>query len=366
MLGRHCISAWSSTQGVIALSSGEAELYAMLKGATVTIGLISLAADFGRNLQGKVHSDASAAIAIVNRSGVGKLRHIRVQYLWLQQRVADKDIVVQKVAGTENPADLMTKHLSYDVMAKHVEKLHFNLNKDRAKTAPKLDLLSGGHVLAAAPCCTCLGVDIAADEHFSPLCARGMSEEAPYSGQASLRKSRQSMVSTADILNQVTRRHDKPRRNMFTPLRVAGAPPARALTPMRLTRGTFVKSGLPFQVIDTWTARAEAHRELKEPWVGSTSFFLRHNQGTDVQFEGQGDRQPEKGCSDMYRSYRDCVFSCDVDDNGGDSWLSPFRTTLVAAAPVVSVPEYCPQGVISGSRGGCRRSHSICSVGIHE
>ena len=125
------------------MSSGEAELYAMLKGATMTIGFISLAADFGRNLQGKVHSDASAAIAIVNRSGVGKLRHIRVQYFWLQQRVRDKDIVVQKVAGTENPADLMTKHLSFDVMAKHVEKLNFNLNKDRAKTAPKLDYVGG-------------------------------------------------------------------------------------------------------------------------------------------------------------------------------------------------------------------------------
>ena len=51
VLGKHCISAWSSIQGVIALSSGEAELYAMLKGATMTIAFISLAADFGRELR---------------------------------------------------------------------------------------------------------------------------------------------------------------------------------------------------------------------------------------------------------------------------------------------------------------------------
>ena len=89
----------------------------MLKGATMSLGFISLAGDFGRELQGRVRSDASAAIAIVNRSGVGKLRHVRVQYFWLQQRVRDKEILVQKVAETENPADLMTKHLSFDNLA---------------------------------------------------------------------------------------------------------------------------------------------------------------------------------------------------------------------------------------------------------
>ena len=150
VLGTHCISAWSPIQGVIALSSGEAELYAMLKGATMTIGFISLAADFGRELQGKVHSDASAAIAIANRSGVGKLRHVRVQYFWLQQRVRDKDIVVQKLAGTENPADIMAKHLSFENMSKHVTKLNFSLGKDRAKTAPKLEYVAVNTSFAGA------------------------------------------------------------------------------------------------------------------------------------------------------------------------------------------------------------------------
>ena len=32
--GKHMIKSWSSTQQVMALSSGEAELYGMLKGAT--------------------------------------------------------------------------------------------------------------------------------------------------------------------------------------------------------------------------------------------------------------------------------------------------------------------------------------------
>ena len=42
-LGGHVLKAWSSTQGVISLSSGEAEYYAMLKCGSIGFGLLSLA-----------------------------------------------------------------------------------------------------------------------------------------------------------------------------------------------------------------------------------------------------------------------------------------------------------------------------------
>ncbi len=73
MLGTHQISCWPTTQAIVALSSGAAELYAMVKGAARTLGIVSLANDFGMILDGKVRSDASAAIGIVDRTGVGKL-----------------------------------------------------------------------------------------------------------------------------------------------------------------------------------------------------------------------------------------------------------------------------------------------------
>ena len=73
------IKSWSSTQQVMALSSGEAELYGALKGATQTKGLISMMADFGEKVVATVCSDASAAISIAHRQGLGKTRHIEVQ-----------------------------------------------------------------------------------------------------------------------------------------------------------------------------------------------------------------------------------------------------------------------------------------------
>ena len=109
MHGWHTVKTWSTTQSVVAMSSGESELYSMTKGAANALGLIALAADFGLVRSGKVHTDASATLGIVKRQGLGKLRHINVQYLWLQDRTRNGDLEVQKVAGAENPADLMTK-----------------------------------------------------------------------------------------------------------------------------------------------------------------------------------------------------------------------------------------------------------------
>ena len=50
-------------------------------------------------------------MGICGRQGLGKLRHIDTQCLWIQQRVRDGTIELVKVRGDDNPADLFTKHL---------------------------------------------------------------------------------------------------------------------------------------------------------------------------------------------------------------------------------------------------------------
>ena len=65
-------------------------------------------------------TDSTATIGICGRDGLGKLRHIDTQCLWLQQKVRNGSLEIRKVKGTENPADLFTKHLG---SAKVVENL---------------------------------------------------------------------------------------------------------------------------------------------------------------------------------------------------------------------------------------------------
>ena len=143
MLGKHLIKSWSTTQQVIATSSGEAELYALVKGAYQTKGFMSMLVDMGHVMDGKVCTDASAAIGIVHRRGLGKVKHLDVQYLWVQQEVNDGRLGIEKVGTLVNPADLFTKALCGDTIDRHLTALGFEKCTGRAKTAPTLGQLEG-------------------------------------------------------------------------------------------------------------------------------------------------------------------------------------------------------------------------------
>ena len=227
----------------MALSSGEAELYSLVKGAAQTLGLISLARDFGIQLEGRVHTDASAALGIVSRQGLGKVRHLRVQYLWIQERVRKGDLAMKKVPGAENPADLLTKHLAAADMLRHTEDLCITLHKDRADAAPQLSRVS----------------TVAIDEE-------------------------KFLQENGLIIFE----HERPRTTLMTPSRVNGVAPLKALVAARRTRGVFIDNGEEFEIVDQWRAKASAHEDLGRRWIGSTAFWLK----TDSRSVAQGCNTP--------------------------------------------------------------------------
>ena len=115
MLGGHCLKTWSSTQGAIALSSAEAEFYALVEAVLRAKGLITVALELGftsLRTEVKAVTDSSAAKSFLTRRGLGKMKHIEIRDLWLQEEVLKGQVEVMKVLGTENPADLMTKFLN--------------------------------------------------------------------------------------------------------------------------------------------------------------------------------------------------------------------------------------------------------------
>ena len=99
--------------------------------------MMSLARDLGVELRGRISTDASAALGIIQRQGLGKLRHIATQFLWIQEKVRNDELDVVKVAGTENPADLLTKHVPAELIRRHTVKLGIVLGSGRAATAPQ-------------------------------------------------------------------------------------------------------------------------------------------------------------------------------------------------------------------------------------
>ena len=55
--------------------------------------------------------DSSAAKGFASKRGVGKVRHMEVKWLWLQEDVRRGRVKVSKVLGTQNPADVLTKFM---------------------------------------------------------------------------------------------------------------------------------------------------------------------------------------------------------------------------------------------------------------
>ena len=89
---------------------GEAEYYALVTGSAEGLGIESLANDMGYNLKVTViWTDSNTARSLASRRGLGKMRHVELRYLWVQDMVKDNRLRVKRVNGVDNPADHLTK-----------------------------------------------------------------------------------------------------------------------------------------------------------------------------------------------------------------------------------------------------------------
>eukprot|EP00969_Alexandrium_andersonii_P277623 12271813-Alexandrium_andersonii.AAC.1 len=64
----------------------------------------------GMDLKRRLWTDSTAARAMSQREGPGKLKHVGLKRLWLQSQVEDDKLEVRKVHTDENYADVLTKH----------------------------------------------------------------------------------------------------------------------------------------------------------------------------------------------------------------------------------------------------------------
>ena len=123
MRGTHYLKSWSSTQKNVTLSSAEAELLAAVKASGEALGMLQLMSSVGVPMTASIMVDSSAALAVVARKGNGKLRHVRVGHLWVQQVANDGGLKYHKVNGEENPSDACTKHLAGERLRKLVARV---------------------------------------------------------------------------------------------------------------------------------------------------------------------------------------------------------------------------------------------------
>ena len=102
MMGDHLLTHWSRTQSCVALSSGEAELNAMLKAGCEGLSMKYLLEDIGEVKGLHLRGDSSASHGTLNRLGAGRIKHLHTRQLWLQERVYSGEVSVEKVGRSIN------------------------------------------------------------------------------------------------------------------------------------------------------------------------------------------------------------------------------------------------------------------------
>ena len=83
-------------------------------------------------------TDALAAIEIAKRRGLGKVRHIELSQLWLQEKVEANDIDIRKVRGEENRAGALTKHVDRGKTQEHMRWTGQEVAPGRHQLAPEV------------------------------------------------------------------------------------------------------------------------------------------------------------------------------------------------------------------------------------
>ena len=92
--------------------------------------------EFGIPVTLTVKSDAVAAIGIVKRQGLGRVRHLAVGDLWVQQRSKRGEVRYEKLDGKSNTSDMLTKPVDAVIIEHHSEELQLVFREGRHDLTP--------------------------------------------------------------------------------------------------------------------------------------------------------------------------------------------------------------------------------------
>jgi len=119
-VGQHVVKATSNLQTAVSLNVSEAEFYALVHGGAHGLGFQAFMKDLDLEFDIVIESDSSSARAFASRKGLGRQRHVQTRFLWLQEAVAGKMLVVTRVPTDRNVSDILTKCCGASTLAKHL------------------------------------------------------------------------------------------------------------------------------------------------------------------------------------------------------------------------------------------------------
>ena len=74
----------------------------------------------GLEVKFELLTDSSAAMGMVMREGAGRVKHLDIKSLWIQERESLGDLKVKKIPRLENWSDLLTHHWTEQEGLRHL------------------------------------------------------------------------------------------------------------------------------------------------------------------------------------------------------------------------------------------------------
>ena len=119
----------SRTQSTIALSSAEAELYAINTGAAEALNISNLLKEAlnMKKINIRIHTDSSSGKSTATKIGSSKkAKHIELKHLFIQQLVAHDLVRTVKINTVNNPTDIFTKYVATETLLRHISDVGIN------------------------------------------------------------------------------------------------------------------------------------------------------------------------------------------------------------------------------------------------
>ena len=105
------------------------------------MGTLAMFSDFRRQATVRMHVDAFAALGVIQRQGIGKIRHLATRTLWLQSQQLRQVLSFKKTNCALNLDDALTKYISHDLMNQHMTTRTCKVGEGRLETIVQLHRL---------------------------------------------------------------------------------------------------------------------------------------------------------------------------------------------------------------------------------
>ena len=143
--GSHMLDCSVAKQSLVALSSGEAEFYGIVRAVATSKQTSQILEQIGMQLEVTTASDSSVARGICTRTGSGKVRHLSIKELWVQEAYRKKEFQLVSVDTLLNWADIGTKAHTSERLTSLLRQMPLRLREGQTKALACLTFMNEEH-----------------------------------------------------------------------------------------------------------------------------------------------------------------------------------------------------------------------------